>query len=146
MRVPTTDVTGETPVTVVSGSQYRLANVPIAPWKAINVYVTGSLVAPDGTVTTLTSSTMSTADLPFVDYTLGQYYNVNPVTGDLFFSNNVTVSSVTVDYSYETSYRDGRLFNAGIIGLTDGRYSGIPGTPANLEVAGVVGSLRCIIY
>lgn len=146
MRVPTTDVTNETPSTVTAGSWYRLANKPIAPWKPIVVTVTGSLVAPDGTVTSLSSTDLSTADLPFVDYTLGQYYNVNPVTGDLFFSSNVTVSSVVVDYSYETSYRDGRLFNAGIIGLTDGRYSGVPGTPANLEIAGVVGSLRCIIY
>lgn len=147
LRVPTTDVTGETPATVTAGSWYRLANKPIAPWKTINVYVTGTLVAPDGTSTTLTSTLLSQAtDLPFVDYTLGSYYNVNPITGDLYFTSNVTVNSVTVDYSYETSYRNGRLFNAGIIGVTDGRYSGIPGTPANLEVAGVVGSLRCLIY
>lgn len=146
LRVPTTDVTNETPATITSGSWYRLANKPIAPWKSIVVTVTGTLVAPDGTVTTLTSTPLSTADMPFVDYTMGQYYNVNPVTGDLYFASNVTVNSVTVSYSYETSYRDGRLFNAGIIGLTDGRYSGVPGTPANLEVAGVVGSLRCIIY
>jgi len=146
LRVPTTSVTGEVPATVVAGQQYRLGNKPIAPWLQINVYVTGSLTNPDGSVTTLNNTLMSTANLPFVDYTLGQYYNINPVTGDLFFSSNVTVTSVSVDYSYETAYRDGRLFNAGVIGLTDGRYSGVPGTPANLEVAGVVGSLRCIVY
>lgn len=146
MRVPTTDVTTETPTTV-STNWYRLANKPIAPWKAINVVVTGTLVAPDGTTTTLSSTTLSPAtDIPFVDYTMGTYYNVNPVTGDLYISGNVTVNSITVDYSYETAYRDGRLFNQGIVGLTDGRYSGVPGTPANLEVSGVVGSLRCIIY
>ena len=146
MRVPVTAVTTETPSTVTAGSVYCLANKPVAPWVNIDVIVTGSLIAPDGTSTTLTSTTMSKADLPFVDYTMGTYYNINPITGYLYFSSNVTVSSVTVSYSYETSYRDGRLFNQGIVGLTDGKYSGVPGTPANLEVAGVVGSLRCLIY
>lgn len=146
MRVPITSVTGETPTTITAGSVYALGNKPIAPWANIDVIVTGTLTNPDGTVTVLNNTTMSKADLPFVDYTMGTYYNINPITGYLYFSGNVTVSSVTVNYSYETSYRDGRLFNQGITGLTDGKYSGVPGTPANLEVAGVVGSLRCIIY
>ena len=145
-RVPVTAVTGETPTTVVSGSQYRLANKPMATWVSAKVYVTGTLYAPDGTSTTLTATEMSRADVPFTDYTLGQYYNINPLTGDIYFSSNVTVSSVTVDYSYETSYRQGRLFNGGIQGQTDGVFTGVPGTPTNLEISGSVGSLRCIIY
>jgi hypothetical protein len=146
LRVPTTAVVNEVPTVIVPGQWYRLANKPIAPWIPATVTVTGQQVAPDGTVTILNNSNMSQSDMPFVDYTMGQYYNLNPVTGDLYFSSNVTVTSVTVSYSYETQYRYGRLFNPGVIGLTDGRYSGVPGTPANLEIAGVVGSLRCIIY
>jgi hypothetical protein len=145
LRVPATAVNSEVPLQV-GVNWYRLSNVPIAPWITATVTVTGSQVNPDGSVTALNGTVMSTSDMPMVDYTMGQYYNINSVTGDLYFSNNIIVNAVTVSYSFETSYRDGRLFNPGVIGLTDGTYSGVPGTPANLEIAGVIGSLRCIIY
>jgi hypothetical protein len=147
MRVPTTDVTTETPTTKdASIGWYRLANAPVAAWKNASVYVTGTLTNLDGSQTTLTATELSTSGLPFLDYSMGTYYNINVVTGDLYISTNISVSSVTVSYSYETSYRDGRLWNPGVQQLTDGRFTGVPGTPANLELASVVGSLRCIIY
>jgi hypothetical protein len=52
------------------------------------------------------------------------------------------VTSITVTYSYETAYRDGKLYNYGQLGLTDGQYSGQPGTPANLEYLGVVAEMK----
>lgn len=145
LRVPTTAVTSEIPQTI-STNWYRLGNAPMAPWLTATVTITGTITNLDGSQTVVNGTPLALAGLPFVDYTLGEYYNINPVTGDIFINGNVSVTAITVSYSYETSYRDGRLYNAGVIGLTDGRYSGVPGTPANLEVVGVVGSLRCIIY
>jgi hypothetical protein len=166
MRVPVTDVTNETPVFLATGS-FRTANKPIAPYKTITVTLapTGSdsftVIAVDGTSTTVAAGTtldLPVADLPYTDYTLGTYYNINPVTGELFLSPNVvfngtypsanaTFYGIQVDYSYETGYRDGRLYAAGQIGLTDGLGgTGYPGTPANLDLIGGAGSIRAIIY
>jgi len=144
-RVPVTSVSTETPAAVSTGV-YRLAYYPVAAWKPITVTVTGSLVGRDGTVTTLTSTEMSAASLPYTDYTRGAWYTIDSLTGYLRFPSNVTVSSVTVSYYYETSYRQGKAWGQGIPGLTDGQYTGVPGTPGSLEVSGCVGSLRCLIY
>lgn len=143
-RVPTTAVTNEAP-TAVSTNLYRLANYPVAPWKEITVTVTGTMVNPDGSTTTLTASKMSLASVPYVDYTRGQYYTIDALNGYLRFTSNVTVTSVTVSYSYETSYRGGVAWGQGIPGLTDGQYTGVPGTPGRLEVSGCIGALRCMI-
>jgi hypothetical protein len=146
LRVPTTSVTAEVP-TLIGPNWYRLANFPVASWQPLNVNLTGTITdLNDSNTTSYSNIPMSLSDSPFLDNSMGQYYNINVVTGDIFLTSNVTVNSLTVDYSYETSYRDGRLFNPGITGLTDGKFSGVPGTPANLEVAGVIGSLRVVIY
>lgn len=143
--VPSTAVSAEVP-SLISAGVYRLANYPVIPNKPITVTVTGTLINPDGTTTTLNATDMSIAPLPYSDYTRGMYYTIDQVTGYLRFASNVNVTSVTVSYYYESGYRQGVTWAAGIPGLTDGQYSGVPGTPANLEVSGVAGSLRAIIY
>jgi len=144
VRVPVTAVTLEVPSTI-STNVYRLAYYPVAPWSAITVTVTGTLTNLDGSQTSLSGTEMSRASLPYTDYTRGVYYTIDAVTGYLRFASNVSVTAVTVSYSYETSYRGGIVWAPGTLGLTDGQYTGIPGTPSNLEISGCVGSLRCMI-
>lgn len=143
-RVPATAVSNETPDAISSGL-YRLQHYPVAAWLPITVKLTGSVVNPDGSTSTYNGEPLAMANISAVDYTRGVYYTIDALTGMLRLSNNVTVTALAVDYSYETSYRSGQLWGGGIPQLTDGRYTGVPGTPANLEVAGSVGSLRCII-
>lgn len=146
MRVPTTDVSAES--VSVSSNVGTLANTPIAPWKTIEVKLTGTVYnVQTGAAVTYTDDAMSVAsNVPFVDYCLGEYYQIDPISGTITFSSNVSVTSVTVSYSYQTSYKDGRLWAPGVQQLTDGRLSGFPGVPSNLEVANLAGSLRAIIY
>lgn len=146
IRVPTTDVSNETPTPQSDGS-YRLANRPIAVWKPIKVEIKGSYVTETGAIVNCADWTeMPLQDVPYQNWTWGKYHQIDPWLGILTFSNNVTVTDVRVSYSYETSYRDGRLWASGIYGLTDGSQSGIPGTPAHLDVPNLAGSLRVIIY
>lgn len=166
LRVPSTTVTNEAPVFWATG-YYKLANGPLVPHLSITVTLapsgtnTFTVTDENGNQTVVTSGsplTLPISDIPFVDYTLGKYYNINPITKELFLSTNITYSGgavgagstfnqIQVSYSYETSYRDGRLYNQGIIGLTDGLGgSGFPGTPANLDIIGSAGALRAMIY
>ena len=85
---------------------------------------------------------------------MGKWHTIDPFTGVLSFASNIVFNNpsqarpdIRVSYEYETSYRDGRLWAAGQMGLTDGSGgSGIPGMPAHLDVPGVAGELRVIIY
>jgi hypothetical protein len=143
-RRPFTTVSNE--VVSISSNVGTLANSPIDPTKAITVVVTGTLRNPDGTTTTLNGTTMSLADdMFFNDYSQGQYYDLDWLSGTLTFSSNVTVTACTVSYSYESNFRDGIKWDSGILGLTDGRDSGIIGLPPHLDVAGVRGALRIAV-
>lgn len=142
---PTTSVTNEE-VTITAGAG-TIANTPIIPFKPITVTVTGTLVDPNtGTSTTLTGTDLSLAEGDFFnDYTQGQYYDINFLTGAITFSSNLTVTVCHVDYYYETDFKDGLDFSAGIIGLTNGRDSGITGLPPHLDIAGVLGAMQVVI-
>jgi len=144
---PYTIITAETP-TQINATDYQLAVTPIVPGNQITVSVTGTRVDPNtGVSTTLTNATLPLADSTFLqDYTVGLDYEINFVTGILTIFPNVTVTSVAVTYSAETSFLDGKLYNPGVAGLTDGRFSGQPGTPANLELAGCVAEMRAFIF
>ena len=147
---PYTVISNETP-TAISGipglNQYQLSTFPVVPSNQITVSVTGVRVDPNlGTTTTLTNATLPLADATFLqDYTIGQDYEINFITGILTVYGNVSVSSLTVSYSAETSFLDGKIYNPGVVGLTDGRFSGVPGTPANLELAGCVADMHVFI-
>lgn len=149
IRVPTSDVTNETPATVVAGSQYRFLRRPIAFWKPIKVEIQGSYLTEDGQTV---SSGAGWLEMPLgtewvANWSIGKYHSIDPWTGMLYFSSNVTVTDVRVSYSYETSYRDGRLWASGQMGLTDGSGgSGIIGMPPHLDVPNVAGAMRVIIY
>jgi hypothetical protein len=140
---PFTSVVGEVPSQITTNS-FLLAHLPLVPTRPINVHVTGTLIDPIlGTSSNLTGAPMPLAtDTFFTDYTFGLDYEINPITGQLTFTSNVTVTAVTVDYTYENSYADGRLYDTGQYGLTDGAYSGQRGTPANLEMFGVIAAMR----
>ena len=144
---PYTTITAETP-NALGSNQYQLAVTPIVPGNTITVSVTGTRVDPNsGTSTTLTNNILPLADSTYYqDYTQGLDYDINFITGVLTIFSNVTVSSLTVTYSAETSFLDGKLYNPGQIGLTDGRFSGQPGTPANLELAGVVADMHVFLF
>jgi hypothetical protein len=165
MRVPTSTATNENPVYNSLG-YYRTLNYPIAPYLTITVTLcpagTDSFTLTDalGNVTTVAAGTQFTlplADVPYANWTMGIWHNINPITGELFLSTNVVFNgtypaagssfyAIEVSYSYETSYRDGRLYNAGIQGLTDGSGgTGFPGTPTNLDVVGGAGAIRAMI-
>jgi len=149
IRVPTSDVNNETPSVVVAGQQYRLLNRPVAFWKPIKVEIQGSYVNEEGNTI---SSGAGWLEMPLgsdwvANWSIGKYHSIDPWTGMLFFAGNVTVTAVRVSYSYETSYRDGRLWASGQIGLTDGSGgSGIVGMPPHLDVPNVAGAMRVIIY
>jgi len=156
MRVPTTAVTNEAPshITGGGGRLFQLAKYPVAFWKPIKVEIQGSYVTEDGqTVTLSTWGELPLADIPYANWAMGKYHTIDPFTGRLTFTENVTISqtsgnyNVRVSYEYETSYRDGRLWASGQLGITDGSGgSGIPGMPAYLDVPGVAGELRVVIY
>ena len=139
---PRTTVTAEA-VTIASDNTGTLTYYPVVPMATITVVITGTIVAADGTSTASTGLTLSLADTyAFADYTQGQYYDIDFLTGAIRFSSNVSVTACTVSYSYDTSWRDGRNFSAGIQGLTDGRSSGLFGLPPEFDVAGVLGVAR----
>lgn len=143
---PFGSLTAQVPTTI-DAFTYRIANVPLIVTQPINVYITGSIMDPiTGVVTPLATLTLlpQAGNNFFTDYTQGLYYEINPLTGIISFSNNVTVTTITVDYTYENSYADGRLFGGGVQGLTSGQFSGVPGTPANLELLGVVAAMRIL--
>lgn len=146
---PIMNVTPQTSVTdenvTLSSNSGTLANNPVVPYKPVTVSVTGTITNPDGTTTTIAGA-MSLADsLFFNDQTQGQYYDIDFLTGVITFASNVSATSVKVSYYYETKFRDGLKYDAGILGLTDGRDSGITGLPPHLDIAGVMGALRVAI-
>lgn len=144
---PYTSTTNEVP-SQIDAFTYRIAHFPVVPTLPITVTVTGTIIDPiTGISTTLTGAQMPlNTNTFFTDYTYGASYELNPVTGVLTFTTNVTVTAVTVSYSYENSYADGRMFDAGQMGLTDGQYSGQRGTPANLELLGVIAAMRIMAH
>ena len=123
-----------------------LANTPVIPYKTISVKVTGTLVLADGTSQTLSGETLALADGNHTnDQTQGLYYDIDMLKGTISFSSNLTITSVTVSYSYESSYTDGLVYDQGILGLT-GRDSGFAGLAPHLDVAGVLGVMRIAIF
>ena len=141
---PFTQVSNE--VLTVTNNVAVTANKPIIPYKAITITVTGSIENSDGTVSTLNGQTLNLADSQyFNDYSQGQYYDLDWLSGTLTFSSNVTITAATITYFFESNFREGLKWDAGIIGLTDGRDSGIVGLPAHLDVAGVRGVLRVAV-
>lgn len=131
----------------ISNNAASITNKPIVPFKPITVTVTGTLTDPNtGTETTLTGSELELADeIFFNDYTQGKYYDIDFLAGTITFASNLSVTAATISYFYENTFRDGLKYDAGILGLTDGRDSGIVGLPPHLDVAGVRGVLRVMI-
>jgi hypothetical protein len=140
---PVTAVTQEA-VTITSNAG-TLAQVPVIPFKAITVSVTGSIQNPDGTTTTVAGPMDLLDTLFFNDYTQGKYYDIDFLNGTLTFQSNVSVTTCKVDYYYETNWNNGMKYDAGQFNLTDGRDSGVYGLPPHLDVAGVVGVLRAML-
>jgi hypothetical protein len=144
---PATQILNEVP-TMIGPNVYRLAQYPIVPLKTIAVSVTGTRTDPNtGVTATLTNYILPLAANTWLeDYTYGQDYIVNPLTGVLTIESDIVVNSLTVSYSADVSYLDGKIWNPGVLGLTDGRYSGVAGTPAHLELLGVVADMHVAIF
>ncbi len=143
MNIRATSVATDESVTIASDNTGQLAHYPVVPFRTVTVVVTGTLTAPDGTQTTLSGTTMEQADtLFFNDQSQGKYYDIDFLTGTIRFASNVAVTTCTVTYYYEGSFRDGLKYDSGILGLTDGLNSGLIGLPPHLDVAGVRGVLR----
>ncbi len=151
----TTDVTNEDlTLSAVEGGYDTLAHYPVVPYKKVTVTITGSYKVFDADTGVTTTSSVTGEALPrssdlLGDYTVSPFYNINERTGRIDFTNAVTLSDVghaTISYTYETDYADGKLFDGGQLGLTDGHHSGIPGTPENLEETSTVGELRITVY
>lgn len=144
MRVPTSAVSNE--VVTLTANVGTLANKPIAGWKTITVTITGSVEDIDGTTTVATGAELARADVADGNWCHGQYYDINPVTGVIRISSNVTVTRMTVSYSYQHAYLQGRDWFPGIQGITDGSATGVVGTPAHLNYAGLIGAARVMIF
>lgn len=143
----TVDVTDEV-VAISAANTGQLAGAPIVPRKPITVKVTGTLTLIDGTVTTLTDTVMDPAENSFFGMkAFGKYYNLDILTGAIEFTENVSITTCKVSYSYEVDFVRGQMWDGkGIQGLTDGTGgSGIIGVPAHLDVPGVLGALRVAI-
>lgn len=144
---PANQILNEIPTTI-GPNVYRLAQYPIVPVKTIQVVVNGVRTDPNtGQVQTLTNYTLPLAANTWLeDYTYGQDYVINPLTGVLTIESDIVVTDVQVSYSANVSYLDGKIWDTGVLGLTDGRYSGVAGTPAHLELLGVVADMHVIIF
>lgn len=141
---PNTSVTLEN-VTLTSNVG-TLANFPVVPWMPISVTVTGSVVDEDGVTTTWDGEVLALADtVTFQDYTQGRWYDIDMMNGQIRFPTNVTVTALKVSYYYETDFQDGLQYDGGMLGLTDGSYSGVVGIPPHLDVAGGIGAMRVMI-
>lgn len=146
---PTSSTTETFAASDLTTNLVTLANHPIHPFRAITITVTGTLTELDGTQTSLSGTTLSLANDAVNDFTRGQYYEINPITGQLRFYGNLSLTAATVAYSYFAPYADGLAGfygGQGQVGLTDGTYSGVAGTPAELEVPSVAGVMRVAIY
>jgi hypothetical protein len=142
---PTTSVTDEN-VTIDSNNEGNIANFPIVPFKPITVAVTGSYVKADGTSVTLAGALDLADNVFWNDYSQGALYDIDFLNGKLRFSSNVSVTSCKVSYFYEQDFRNGLTYDRGMFGLTDGRDSGIMGLPPHLDIAGVRGAMRVMIF
>lgn len=124
-----------------------LARTPVVPFRTITVTLTGTVTSDDGTVTTYTGATMAQLDTQFFsDFTQGREYDIDMLTGVITFASNVSVTAVTVSYSYEADFDEGLKWDTGILGLTDGSGgSGLVGLPAHLDITGVYGAMRIMV-
>lgn len=153
---PATQVLNENVYTNAIGpNTYRLQQYPIVPTRTVAVYLTGTRTDPNTGVTTSITPTANGAANPLPlatntwqnDFCYGQDYVLNPLTGVLTISSDISnISTLTVSYSADLTYLDGKIWNPGQLGLTDGRYSGQPGTPANLELIGVLADMHVAIF
>lgn len=135
-------------VVISAANTGSIANAPIVPRRKITVKVTGTLTHPDGTEEVLTLTEMDYAEDNFFGMkAYGKYYSIDILTGAIEFTSNIAVTTCKVSYSYEVDFRRGMSWDArGITGLTDGSGgSGVVGTPAHLDVPGVLGALRVAI-
>lgn len=149
VRVPTTSTTTTSGQSAIAsaGGVMSLSR-PIIFYKQISVYADATVIDQNGDTITYTSggAAMPIADVPYNNWSYGKWFTIDPYVGTLTFSSNVTLTgNVKVVYEYETSYRDGRLWGAGIQGLTDGNLSGIAGVPAHLDTPNLLGALRVIV-
>lgn len=149
IRVPTTTATTTSGYAAIAsnGGVMNLSR-PIIYYKNISVYADATVVDQNGDAISYTSggAAMPLSDIPYNNWSYGKWYTIDPFTGTLTFASNVTLTgNVKVVYEYETSYRDGRLWGAGIQGLTDGNLSGMPGTPAHLDAPNMIGALRVMV-
>ena len=148
IRVPTTAADTTSGYAAINSLGYMQLSRPVAFQKRISVYADATVIDQNGDTVTYTSGgdAMPLADVPYANWTYGKWFTIDPYTGVLSFSSNVTLTgNVRVVYEYETSYRDGRLWGAGIQGLTDGNLSGLPGVPAHLDAPNLLGALRVIV-
>lgn len=168
VRVPTTDVSNETAPDLTydaSAGLFRLKHRPVAMWKPIRVEVSHCTIQhEDGSTQVVADGTwfqLPLADVPYANWTMGKWHVIDPFMGTLRLSSNIQFAAnvnnpatkVRVSYAYETSYRDGRLWASGQMGITDGSGgSGLVGVPAHLDVPVdlsspyAFGELRVIIY
>ena len=140
---------GETPTATQDGGVFLLSQNKIAPHKKIFVYITtGSVINPDGTLTDISGTSLALrTNTWFENYAIGQYYHIDFIKGILFLSDQIrnpdgtviSAANIKVAYEYSSSYNWGKAtitgYGVGIRGQTDGRYTGLPGVPASLELA-----------
>jgi hypothetical protein len=146
----TTGASFETP-TQIGTNLWQLAHYPVVPMNQITVMIpSGFLYDPlTGASTAVSNYVLPLADATyFNDWTYGYNYIINPINGTVQLSSNVSVTGnvLKVQYSAETSFIDGKIYNPGIMGLTGGEYSGVPGTPAHLELAGVLADMHIMVF
>jgi len=146
-KVRPTTTTSETVTGAAAVTSFTLSHKPVDPYRAVTITITGTVIGSDGSTTAVSGYQLPLQeDAPFVDYCKGQDYAINPLTGEVTLFSSVEATTIEIEYSYFSPYAEGIEFAPGQIGLTDGRYSGVAGTPAHLEVPGVNGALRVAIY
>lgn len=160
-RVPLTQVTTE--AVTFTNNRGTLAHKPIDFRQQITITITaGAYTDANGSTVEASAGTVVLASDGglFQDYSQGADYSLNFLTGEIVISSRwTTLTTVTVTYNYETGYEQGKLWGAGILNLTDGGASnamlnpaGVTGTtpylglPSHLDIAGVVGELRFLVY
>lgn len=138
-----------TPTATSEANIFNLSHGKIVPHKKIIVHiVSGALLDLEGTLTDITGTDLQLrSGAYFENYAVGQYYRIDFIKGILYMSDQIVksdgqpiaASDIKVSYHYASKYEYGRTtllgYGVGLRGQTDGRYTGLPGTPIHLERA-----------
>lgn len=151
-RVNASQVTRETPTTIVANSSYRVLNYPMSIHHPVLVEIQGTVTDKEGAQTQYTGADWfalpENVNKSQIGQFVGDYHSINWRTGIITLSGNLVVTAIRVSYHYITDPNAGGVvWGGGVIGLTDGSRlgAGNEGVPSHLNLEDVVAAMRIIV-